>query len=391
MAWRDRALRLVLLAIMLTGVMSASVAPYQSLIAIEIFGMSDRFYSVVLFVAALIGVSASIAVGIWTDQKANRRIFAVLSALLLVTGGAVLFAVPNTWTFVAAHAVIWPLAFTLNGQLFALARLAASARPAVERDAIMGAIRAMFALPFIVVLPLWALALSNGVAILNVYGAATLAAAICFGLVWRNWPEDGTTVWKDRKSGLSFTASLVEIMTPRILVRVLIVGSISAGTTLYMILTALLFNAAPGRGAGDTALFVGIVAGLEVPFMLWSAVLLRRFSKTAMIAVGALIYAVFLSVFAVSASAWWIWFLTVPAAIGAGITLSVPIAYLQDLIGDRPGAGGSLIALNQVTGQVVAAAIFALGTTMAGYVTTALVGAVVVAVAGVALVIVDRR
>ena len=43
------------------------------------------------------------------------------------------------------------------------------------------------------------------------------------------------------------------------------------------------------------------------------------------------------------------------SAISAPISLTVPIAYLQDLLADRPGAGASLMAVQRLAGDVIAA------------------------------------
>jgi hypothetical protein len=49
------------------------------------------------------------------------------------------------------------------------------------------------------------------------------------------------------------------------------------------------------------------------------------------------------------------------------VTLSAPIAYLQNLIGSRPGAGSSLLALNGVVTQTTVAITFGVATAIAGY------------------------
>ena len=53
--------------------------------------------------------------------------------------------------------------------------------------------------------------------------------------------------------------------------------------------------------------------------------------------------------------------------LGGGLLLSLPIAYMQDLLAARPGAGGSLMAVQRVISQGIAAMVFALGTTLGGY------------------------
>ncbi len=86
-----------------------------------------------------------------------------------------------------------------------------------------------------------------------------------------------------------------------------------------------------------------------------------------------------------------VWLLVLPAAMGAVVTLSVPIAYMQDLMSERPGAGRALIAVLGVTSQIIAAAVFAVGTALSGYGFAAVLGAALAAVAGVTLLVMDRR
>ena len=115
-----------------------------------------------------------------------------------------------------------------------------------------------------------------------------------------------------------------------------------------------------------------------------------RFGRVRLIAGGGLFYGLFLAVFVTSISAWWVWAMAIPAALGAALILSVPISYLQDLLSQRPGAGGSLLAVNQVAGAACAAGIFAFGTWVGDYVTVALIGSVAAMLAAIALGAIEK-
>jgi MFS transporter, SET family, sugar efflux transporter len=80
-----------------------------------------------------------------------------------------------------------------------------------------------------------------------------------------------------------------------------------------------------------------------------------------------------------------------PAAIGGAVILTVPIAYLQDLLSERPGAGAALMSLQRLTGDVMAALCFALGTVISGYGVVAFLGVAVSIFGAVALFCADRR
>jgi Na+/melibiose symporter-like transporter len=148
----DPALRLVAMAIVLTGALAASIAPYFSLLAIETFGFSNAGYSALLALSAGVNVTASISIGILTDQRGRRRRTAMAAATAILTGGLLVWAAPGQVTFALTHAIIWPVGFTLMGQLFALARLAAPSGNPALRDGVLATVRAFFAVPFVAVL-----------------------------------------------------------------------------------------------------------------------------------------------------------------------------------------------------------------------------------------------
>ena len=158
-----------------------------------------------------------------------------------------------------------------------------------------------------------------------------------------------------------------------------------------MAIVSLVMVADVGRSAADVALYVGLVAGLEVPFMLMLPALTRGASRTVLIFVGTALYAVHVALLPVLAGSWTVWLLVLPAAIGGAVTLTVPIAYLQDLLAERPGAGASLMAIKRLVGDVIAALCFALGTLVAGYTLVAWLGVLVSLLGAGALWWADRR
>jgi hypothetical protein len=163
---------------------------------------------------------------------------------------------------------------------------------------------------------------------------------------------------------------------------------IGAATTLYMALAGLIFEAA-GRPKGDVALYVGLVAGLEVPVMLSMRRIIGLARRTTLIAAGTAIYILHLVLLAPLASTALVWLLVLPGAFGGAILISLPIAYLQDLLGARPGAGSSLLSVQRIFADGTAAIAFVAGTALAGYGAAALIGAGTALLAAVALVWID--
>ncbi len=387
---RDRDLRTVALMSLLFGAVVCSFGPYTSLLAVKEFGLGDRGYATLMVISTVIGVSASLFVGIRADQTAGRRRIALGSCALTFGGAALMTTGPAPATFVLTHALILPMASTLFGQIFAQARLASLAHPAEARDGIMATVRALFALPFVAVLPLWAVAFTAGAPLLGIYPVCLVLAGGMTLLTWRSWPADGSA-GSDRPSGLSFGAALRELAQAPLALRVLALGAVNASATTYMALLGLVLVPEVGRGTPDVALYAGLVAGLEVPFMLAMPLLSRRAERTKLIAAGTVLYCVHLLGLPLLAGSPLLWLLILPAAAGGAVILTLPIAYLQDLLAARPGTGASLMALQKVAGDVLAALCFALGTAVSGYGLVAVLGTAVALGGALTLSLADRR
>jgi MFS transporter, SET family, sugar efflux transporter len=380
--WQDPSLRALAVLIVLFGAVVCSFGPYISLLAVRQFELGDDGYAVLLVVSTALSVSASIFVGIRADQTAGRRRIALITGALMLAGVLLMTLWPTRPSFVVAHALIFPLASTLFGQFFAQARIAAMAHPPAARDAILSTIRALFALPFVIVLPLWSVAFTAGAPILAVYPVCLILAVAMFALIWAHWPRDGGT-GGDRPSGLSFRHALAELVHLPLALRVLALGAVSSGGTIYMALLGLVLTPDVGRSTSDVALYAGLCAGLEVPFMLAMPLVIGRMPRTRLILIGTAIYAIHVVGLPLLAESPLLWLLILPAAVGAAITLTLPIAYLQDLLANRPGTGASLLAMQKLLGDVIAAVCFVLGTALSGYALVAILGSVV-AVAGAA-------
>ena len=389
--WHDRTLRLISVLALLFGVFAASFAPYVSLLGITIFGLSDPMFALQMTATLLVSVVTSVGIGILTDRHPLRRLFALIAmgascaALLLV------WLWGSTSAFLIAHTLIFPLGGTIFGQLFAVMRLYTTHLPADTRDALTATIRALFAVPFIVVLPLWGWAFDAGVPLVTLYPAVLVVMLVMSALIYFAWPADADAPWGEEKSTLTFMQSVQEVLASNIVWRLFWMGAIHAGSTLMGVLLALVFDAANGRGAGDVGLFFGSFVALEVAVMFAVSPLLRYVRRLHIIAIGAVFYAVFLGLLPVLAPYGAVWLLIVPAAVGGGLLYGLSITYLQDLLGARAGAGASLVTLQRLVSEGLAAVIFAIGTWLGGYHIVAFMGAVVIVLGAVSLLWIDRR
>lgn len=388
---RDPALRAAALLMVLFGATVCGFGPYASVLAVRVFDLGDRGFAAILVVSTVLSLAAAVWVGIRADQTANRKGMA-LASLGLMSAGLVLMTVAPGWlSFVLVHAVVLPLASTFLGQLFALARLAASVHPAGERDAIMSTLRALFAAPFVLVLPAWAFAIGKGTPLLTIYPVGLVLAGLMLAITLRLWPRDGSAGWQDPPSGLSFRRALAELGRPGLPLRLAALGAISCATTIYVAVLGLILGPEAGRGPADVALYFGLVAGAEVPFMLMMPLLVNRAPRTVLILIGTAVYVLQIAFLPLLAPTAWLWLLVLPGALGGAVILTLPIAYMQDMMADRPGTSAALMSLQRVAGDVMAAGCFAVGTALSGYGLVAALGTAVALGGAVVLHLADRR
>lgn len=371
---RHPTLRLIAVALLLLGAHNASVYPYQSLIAIERIGMSKPAFSLMLVIASLIAVTSSVLFGVLGDQFGRRRLIALATALASTLGIGLMLAFPGIWALILCQGVLLPLASSMYGQLFALARLA-STEEGRNRDAVLGAIRSAMSFSFLSMLIFWTFAFGFGLSETAVYVSGGVASLGMSLLVWFGWPKDGQTAWADPRSGMRLRDALAEIAKPNVAIRVFFLGALASAGNLYMVLVSLVFDASAVRGPADVALYVGLVAGWEVPAMLIVPRFAHKMRRSTIIAIGAAIYACHLLALPLLSDTPFLWVMTVFAGFGGAVIITVPIPYYQDLLRDRPGTASAMLAVQKLVADVLTAAIFAFGSQFGGFEAVAIMGA----------------
>ena len=386
---RHPTLRLIFMALLALGALNASIYPYQSLVAIDRIGLSKPMFSLVLVLASITAVTSSVLAGIVGDQRGNRRRIALIAALASLGGLSLMLVMPGPIAVVLTHGVLLPVASSLYGQLFALAGLAT---PAGEnRDGVQGALRSAMSVSFLVMLLFWTVGFGAGIDVMAVYLSAGLASLGLVCLIALYWPRHGAADFRDAPSGLNLAQAFKEIAHPHVVLRLLLLGAISATGVLYMVLTALIFDASALRDASDASLYIGLVAGWEVPCLLLLPRLAGRFRRSTMLAAGSAIYTLHLLAMPWLCDSPLIWVMPLVAGIGGTAIIALPIGYYQDLMAGRPGTAGAMLALQKLVSDVLAAAAFAVGTSFGGYEAVAVIGSAMALCGGLGLAWADRH
>ena len=157
------------------------------------------------------------------------------------------------------------------------------------------------------------------------------------------------------------------VLSRGMILRIAGVALVTQVLTVNATVLPLIITGRANGAASDIGFLVGLVALLEVIFMIFWVSALRYMRLTTALAISAVLYLVYLSAIAAATAPWHVYAASVIAGISAAGIISLPISYLLDLIRNRPGLSASLIAVNMFLGAALGSGVFALGAALSGY------------------------
>lgn len=372
------------IAILFFGFAGAATTPYQPIVGIKVIGLSDFTYSIVAFCAVVANLAASIAIGLVSDRIGRYRAPMIIVTALGIVGFGLIWLFPTPWVF--ALATIGPIALfnVVSTLLFANIRNHSAGMTPIELGDSITIVRMAISIAWILVPGLVGAALAGTGSALTAYSFATLLALGCFASIATLMPHDRhKNLEKSHKKASSFD-DFKRLFSPFVVKRLLGIALITSVLHVNAIALPLIIT---GRGGGtveDVGMVMGFVAGLEAILMLVWARIGRRRSQIGIFFVASLLYAIYLVWLAFLTTRWEIYAASAIGGIGAAAIVSQPISYLLGIIHDRPGLSASLIAINMFVGGGIGTALFAIGTSFAGYGTVTIMGAIA-GLAGVAI------
>lgn len=385
LVYRHPPVRVSALAIFFFGFSGAATSPYMSLVGINELGLSNAVYSALMFVAAVVNVSASVTSGIIADRLGHFRSPMILAALFGIIGFGMVYAVPAQWSFVVAALVFIPIFNSVNSLIFANIRAVSSGMPVRELIAVNSAIRAVLSASWVLVPGLVGALLAGAPSMLPAYLIAAFACFVCLLLFVFGIRKQGAA-GTDGRQHYPFLASVRLIGSRHVLPRLLGIALITSMLHVNGAVLPLVTTGKAGGTPADVGVIVGIVAFLEIIFIIFWGWVEARTSTVIAMSAGALVYCAYLVLLGLADSPRDVYVLSLISGIGAAGIIAIPITYLQNLIADRAGLGSSLIAVNIFLSGGLSSLLFALGTAISDYSGTSILGAVA-GLCGVVLVL----
>lgn len=367
-------LRTSAIAIFLCGISAAATAPYKSVVAIRELGMSDAAFSALTLSAAVVNVLAAIWLGMLADRDTGYRKLLTWIAATGVLGYGVIYLLRLPSVFVLSMLVPISVYSGLTPMLFAAGRVFSEGLPRDDRAAISSVLRGMTSAAWIVVPGVMGFALAGQGSMMPAFLVAALAAVAAMVVIARSLPRGGSGDPARRPAKVSLPAAMGLLMRPSVALRVLGTSLITSAIQVHGMVMPLVMTGRAGGSNGDVGITVGIVAGMELVFLLVWARIARRLSIVATLAIAMLLYTGYLTVIALASSPGMIIAGAFLGGTAASALITLPLGYLQELIADRPGLSASLISLNLFLAGAIGAGLFGLGTGLGGYATVACLG-----------------
>lgn len=365
------------------GVGYASTAPYDAIIAIDALKIEHGDFALILTVASIVGVVASVALGWLSDRVGDRRLLMLVTALLGAGGMGLMYWLRSPLAFVIAYCVILPFGNSAFSQTFAYARVYYDQTRPKDAEFRITVLRSIYAASWVMVPPLagWIAAVYQ---VFDVYLLAAVAYLVCGAISLVMLTDPATRVVSvppkpsaDGKDGIALP------MLVGIIGILLINVAIKVGGTA----TPLALVSHFGGTISDVGIAAGIGALLEIPLMLAWGFLGRRFRKHTLIASGALIYALYQVLLTQASGVTEVFWLQVPRAVAIAVLMSVPISYMQEAIRGRVGLSTSLLDVTVVASGMLSAGIFGLAAAPGRYLELFWVAAALAACGAVVLIV----
>lgn len=378
---------LLSVSLFFTGITWAATLPYAAIMAVDVLGIDNGTYALLMTVSSLVGVLASVALGYFSDKVRDRRLIVIGCGLLGGMGFGLIYTLRTPFAYALAYCVIMPLGFALFSQTFSYARTYYNLNRPERAEFMNSVLRSIFTIAWVIVPPLagWLAATYTAFDVYGVAAAAYFCCALIFGLLLAD-PTTRIGVDSRSRDGAAQPEAARRIELP-MLIGIGGVFLIKVAIALHTVATPLAMTNALGGTLADVGIYASLGALLEVPCMLAWGVAAQRVPKWAIIVVAALIYGIYMALLYHAGSVTDVFWLQVLKAISTSALLSITISYMQDAIRGRMGLSTSLLDVVGVGSNMAAAAVFAVVATGAGYLAI-LLGGAALSVAGALILIV---
>ncbi|MBX3065202.1 MAG: MFS transporter [Anaerolineae bacterium] len=348
------------LCILLQGVLMAVFLPIMPIILTEKIGLDKNEITIFFLINTLLGIVVTLATGYLSDGKVARHKL-ILGGGILASLAYVLIAVATTPVHAYIASVIAVAGGLLFPQLFAVVRSGVVADWDHESQ-VMGitALRTLFSLGFIIgtALSSWLVSVLDfrvifvgigvGFLLLSIFSAFILYRIdLYIAQRGQQTAQADAQSQADGKRNVLISLPMYALIVPLLALIVLRGADGTRGVYLSLVMFQIFHD------ASVAPLMFGITAAAELVTMGLAGYASSKIGEKTTIALGALTGAVYFVILSFTQSLPLLYFAHVLYAVFVAVLLGVAMAYVQGMLADRAGLGGSLYVAVFNTGSLV--------------------------------------
>lgn len=350
---------LLALNIFLSGAAFAAMTPFRAIVGVEVLGLSNFAFGVIMAFNALGGLMIAVGLGWLSDRVQDRRVLVLVCAIGGALGFCLAWMVQTPVGFATAFLLLIPFGNALFSQSFSLSRAFYDREWPARSELMMSYLRTGFTVAWIAVPPLagWLAAETSAYTVFGISALAHIGCTAAVALLWTDpRSEIGLSVQSTEDTK---TVSQKPILSLARRFGVLGVTLSMIALQLNIALLPLVIVSDLGGTLGQVGLVAGVAAAIEVPVMIAWGYIAMRWRKEPILAIACGFFAAYFLLVSLTPSFTLVLSYQVFAAIAIAALLSINISYLQESIPGRVGLSTSLVDVTNVVAALGAAALFA--------------------------------
>ncbi|MBM3116546.1 MFS transporter [Jeongeupia naejangsanensis] len=335
---------------------NAAINPYKNIFGIDVIGVTEIYYSLVILFSGLIITFASIYFGVKADKNGSFVKYILICSACGFAGNIAVFLWPNPYTYFLATCLLLPIFCVLNSLIFSYATVRRTAARESSRGDENALLRSTYSMGYVLTLGLIGVLALPKKELIFIWLFSGVMSLLIFAIYFKEQPSNEAFKSASASAPVSQVFNKANIFK---LVGVSLIASMLF--TLDATAPLILVNQAGGEYS-SIGLFEAGIAIFEIFFIFfWSRVAQKR-KVSSVIIWGALLFSLAMLLFSMTRNLVHIYFLIPLLALGAACLISIPIGFLQSLAKDRPGIGGSLLSISFFVSSSVSSVVYFLGT-----------------------------
>lgn len=372
-------------AILLFASANAAVNPYKNIFGVDVIGLQEIYYSLVILLSGVIITFFSIYFGMRSDKEGSFVKYIIICSVCGVFGNITLYVWPNEYTYFLANCLLLPVFCVLNSLIFGYAAAKRNVDGTDNAHNENAALRSTYSMGYVLTLGMIGMLALQKEQLIFIWLFSGIMCCLIFMLYFKE-----KFVNESHKSMLSSEPISKVFHTSNIIKLI----SVSLVTNMLFTLDAtvpfIIVNQVKGEYS-DIGVFEAGIAVFEVFFIFYWSKTAQKKKTSSVIIMGAVIFSLSTMLLSVTQNIVHVYILVPLIALGAACLISIPIGFLQSLAEGRPGVGSSLLSISFFVSSSVSSVVYFFGNYFFDISTTIFISSAVGLFGLTILYLADRR